>query len=146
MSKAKRSQEAAMSEALVESGLIPRLREYAAHVPTMIQDNMPIEELAASWSAAVLAALRGWHLERGRAGGATSLEKRLDAIFALPAERQSCEKCRSANVGVRWDASYFECLKREQDRHDWPNDNGEHMHYVCRTCGWSWAVTVEAKA
>lgn len=58
------------------------------------------------------------------------------------AEPPACAKCRATDISVRWDKSYYDCLYREQQRRDWPHGDGEHLHYHCRTCGYSWASLV----
>ena len=142
MSKVKKTPEEAMGEALVESGLIPRLREYSLYVPTMTPS--PMEEIVGTWAAAVLASLRGWTLERerDRASYERFLEKIFDPSFAAstPSGLPPCSKCQSRGTTVRWDANYYDCLRKEQDRHDWPESGDEHLHYSCLRCGWTWAV------
>jgi len=56
---------------------------------------------------------------------------------ALAAAR--CEKCRGSEITVRWDAGYYDCLYKQQSRNDWTLHGGEHLHYQCSTCGWTWA-------
>lgn len=92
----------------------------------------------------------GWYsTEEGdevRLRYASDLPARLNtlrAALATTAERlPTCSKCHATDIGVRWDKSHYDCLYREQQRRDWPHGDGEHLHYHCRTCGYSWASLV----
>lgn len=55
----------------------------------------------------------------------------------------SCVKCLGTTIGVRWHATFYDCLYSEQGRHDWDRDDGEHLHFTCDTCGFTWATAIE---
>ena len=53
----------ALRDALGYSGLIPRLRDYAGHVPSMLPEQDQGRDIATEWAEAVMSYLPpGWHL------------------------------------------------------------------------------------
>lgn len=52
----------------------------------------------------------------------------------------TCSKCESTDLAVRWHKSLRDCVNgcTCKECHPELQHIGEHLHYTCRRCGYSW--------
>ena len=64
--------------------------------------------------------------------------------FLAEMQKPRCEKCRSDDVHVRWhgEGAYHPTRRHSPCYSDYGpqrgKPDGEHLHYVCRNCGYEW--------